>query len=59
MEATAAAVRQVIEPVGRNVYGEGQVRRRVYELQAAIRQGNSGGPFVLPDGRVAGIAEKN
>ena len=59
LEATAAAVRQVIEPVGRNVYGEGEVRRRVYELQASIRRGNSGGPFVLPDGKVAGVVFAN
>ena len=25
------------------------------ELQTLVRPGNSGGPFVLPDGRVAGI----
>jgi Trypsin-like peptidase domain/Colicin V production protein len=59
LQATAAAVRQVIEPVGRDVYGEGQVRRRVYELQASIHSGNSGGPFVLPDGRVAGVVFAN
>ena len=45
----------MIEPVGRNIYGEGQVRRRVYEVQATIRRGNSGGPFVLASGRVAGL----
>jgi S1-C subfamily serine protease len=50
-----AAVRGVIEPVGRNIYGEGQVRRRVYEVQAMIRRGNSGGPFVLASGQVAGL----
>jgi S1-C subfamily serine protease len=27
----------------------------VYELQASVEPGDSGGPFVLPDGRVAGI----
>jgi S1-C subfamily serine protease len=27
----------------------------VYELQAVVRAGNSGGPFVLVDGRVAGV----
>jgi S1-C subfamily serine protease len=55
LDAEAAAVRQVIEPVGRNIFGDGQVRRRVYEIQAVIRHGNSGGPFVLPNGRVAGV----
>lgn len=50
-----AAVRAVIEPLGRDIYGDGEVRRRVYEVQASIRRGNSGGPFVLSSGRVAGI----
>jgi S1-C subfamily serine protease len=59
LDAESAAVRQVIEPVGRNIYGEGEVRRRVYEVQSVIRRGNSGGPFVLPDGRVAGIVFAN
>ena len=53
--AEAAAVRAVIEPVGRNIYGDGQVQRRIYEVQATIRSGNSGGPFVLASGRVAGL----
>lgn len=55
LTAEGAAVRAVIEPVGRNIYGEGQVRRRVYEVQAPIMSGNSGGPFVLANGRVAGL----
>ena len=55
LAAEEAAVRGVIEPVGRDIYGEGQVRRRVYEVQATIRRGNSGGPFVLASGRVAGL----
>jgi S1-C subfamily serine protease len=35
--------------------GQGRVRREVLELQAAVRSGDSGGPFVLADGRLAGI----
>jgi S1-C subfamily serine protease len=54
-----AAVRQVIEPVGHDIYGGGQVSRRLYELQADIAPGNSGGPFVLPNGKVAGIVFAN
>ena len=53
--AGSAAVRAVIDPVGRNIYGDDQVERRIYEVQATIRRGNSGGPFVLADGRVAGL----
>jgi S1-C subfamily serine protease len=55
LTTSAAAVRQVIHPVGRDIYGEGEVTRELYEVQAQIHQGNSGGPFVLPDGRVAGV----
>jgi hypothetical protein len=54
-----AAVRSLIEPVGRDIYAQGEVKRRVYELQAEVRRGNSGGPFVLPDGRVAGVVFAN
>lgn len=50
-----AAVRQVLEPVGRDIYGRDEVTRRLYELQAQVHHGNSGGPFVLPSGEVAGV----
>jgi hypothetical protein len=40
---------------GRDIYGRGQVNRAIYELRSVIRQGDSGGPFVLADGRVAGV----
>jgi S1-C subfamily serine protease len=50
-----AAVRQVLEPVGRDIYGRDEVTRRLYEIQAQVRHGNSGGPFVLPSGQVAGV----
>jgi S1-C subfamily serine protease len=55
LTAGSAAVRAVIDPVGRNIYGDGQIERRIYEVQATIRRGNSGGPFVLADGKVAGL----
>jgi S1-C subfamily serine protease len=50
-----AAARRALEAVGRDIYSEDQVRRRIYELQVTVRPGNSGGPFVLPGGRVAGL----
>jgi S1-C subfamily serine protease len=50
-----AAVRSVINVKGPNIYGSKDVRRRVYDLQAEVRPGNSGGPFVLVDGDVAGV----
>ncbi|MGH2739876.1 MAG: MarP family serine protease [Actinomycetota bacterium] len=51
----AAAVRQQITATGRDIYGQDSVRREVYELQAEVRPGNSGGPFVTLDGDVAGV----
>jgi S1-C subfamily serine protease len=50
-----AAVRSTLLATGRDIYGEALVTRRVYELQAEVRPGNSGGPFVLPDGTVSGM----
>jgi S1-C subfamily serine protease len=50
-----AAARRALNAVGRDIYSEDQVHRRVYELQVTVRPGNSGGPFVLPGGRVAGL----
>ena len=31
------------------------MRRDVYSLYATVRQGNSGGPLLTPDGRVYGV----
>jgi S1-C subfamily serine protease len=50
-----AAVRRAMDAVGRDIYSEDEIRRRIYELQATVRAGSSGGPFVLPDGSVAGM----
>ena len=50
-----AAVRRALDATGRDIDGEDQVRRRIYELQATVHPGNSGGPFALPGGRVAGM----
>jgi S1-C subfamily serine protease len=42
--------------VGRTIYGGPErVSREVYQLKAQIRSGNSGGPFVTPQGQVAGV----
>jgi S1-C subfamily serine protease len=51
----AAAVRRDIQAIGRDIYGRAVVQRDVYELQATVRPGDSGGPFVLFDGEVAGV----
>ena len=38
-----------------DIYGNGTVVRGVYSLRGLIRPGNSGGPLVASDGRVAGV----
>jgi S1-C subfamily serine protease len=50
-----AAIRRELHAVGRDIYGDTVVERNVYELQADVRPGNSGGPFVLRGGIVAGV----
>jgi len=51
----AAGVMALFEAQGRDIYGRGLTVRNVYELDALVRPGNSGGPLVLPDGRVVGV----
>jgi S1-C subfamily serine protease len=53
--ALAAGVRRPLDALGRDIYGENVVTRRIYELQAVVRPGDSGGPFVLRNGTVAGV----
>jgi S1-C subfamily serine protease len=50
-----AGVRRLMEAIGRDIYSREEVLRRVYELQAKVRHGNSGGPFVLTGGKAAGL----
>jgi S1-C subfamily serine protease len=38
-----------------DIYGSGTVVREVYSLRGLVRPGNSGGPIVTPNGRVAGV----
>jgi S1-C subfamily serine protease len=55
LDAQRAAVLRPILAVGRDIYGGGETERAVLELQTLVRPGNSGGPFVLSDGAVAGV----
>ena len=50
-----AAVTGAYTAVGRDIYGEASVRREIIELRAEIDRGDSGGPFVLPDGTIGGL----
>jgi len=54
-DAVPGAVADEFIATGRNIYNEGSTNREVYELQATVVPGNSGGPFVTTDGNVSGI----
>ncbi|PWI41002.1 MarP family serine protease [Streptomyces sp. ICBB 8177] len=51
----AARVRARIQAHGPDIYRRGNVSRDVYSLYTVVRQGNSGGPLLTPDGRVYGV----
>jgi S1-C subfamily serine protease len=51
----AARVRARIQAGGPDIYKRGTVSRDVYSLYAKVRQGNSGGPLISPNGKVAGV----
>jgi S1-C subfamily serine protease len=53
--AGPAAVSNQFTASGRDIYNRGQTLRDVYELQADIRPGNSGGPLIDKDGTVIGV----
>lgn len=55
MEGRPATVMGTGTVVGRDIYGGGQVSRQVLTLSADVERGDSGGPFVTADGRVAGV----
>ena len=49
------AVSATYQATGRDLYGDRSVTRGIVELRAGILRGDSGGPFVLPDGTVGGV----
>lgn len=52
---TAAAVSASFDALGRDIYDSSLTTRRVYELSADVRPGDSGSPLVGEQGRVLGI----
>jgi len=50
-----AGVSDQITAVGKDIYNQGAVTRNVYELDANVRPGNSGGPVVIAGGEVVGV----
>jgi S1-C subfamily serine protease len=54
-DAQAAVVLDGFTAIGKNIYNNGRTERDVYEVGAHIIPGNSGGPLITEDGRVAGV----
>ncbi|MFJ8645581.1 MarP family serine protease [Streptomyces sp. NPDC093546] len=54
-DVRSARVRGRINANGPDIYHRDEVRRDVYSLFATVRQGNSGGPLLTPDGKVYGV----
>ncbi|MDA8309138.1 MAG: MarP family serine protease [Actinomycetota bacterium] len=50
-----AAVAEELTAQGRNIYNEGTVTRQVYQIDANVEPGNSGGPLVDAAGQVVGV----
>jgi S1-C subfamily serine protease len=53
--ASSAAILGEQAALGRDIYDSGLSRRDIYQLQAVVRPGNSGGPLVTPNGTVIGV----
>lgn len=51
----AARIRERVTLRGPDIYREQTVEREVYILRGTVREGNSGGPLLTPDGQVVGV----
>ena len=56
LRIAAAAIRQRVDAVGRDLYNEKPTERDVFILAARLQQGDSGGALVGPEGDVVGVA---
>ena len=52
---SSARVRAMLNARGLDIYGREQVVREIYSLATIVQPGNSGGPLLDTEGRVAGV----
>jgi S1-C subfamily serine protease len=50
-----AGISDQVTAIGKDIYNQGAVTRGVYELDANVRPGNSGGPVVIAGGEIVGV----
>ncbi|TAN27650.1 MAG: MarP family serine protease, partial [Actinomycetota bacterium] len=50
-----AGIMATFNATGRDIYGKGLTTRLVYEIEAIVRPGNSGGPLIDMNGQVIGV----
>ena len=55
LNAGTAVILDEFNAEGRNIYGNGNTYRSVYEIRAKVIPGNSGGPLILKNGQVDGV----
>ena len=53
--AVPARIGEVQQAEGPDIYQTGTVDRQIYEINAIVQPGNSGGPLIAPDGSVYGV----
>lgn len=53
--ADSARIRERVTLRGPDIYREQTVEREVYILRGTVREGNSGGPLITPEGEVVGV----
>ena len=51
----SASIITQLSATGQNIYGNGNITRSIYEINANVIPGNSGGPLINTSGKVMGI----